>query len=612
MSLISELKRRNVFKVAVAYLALGWVVLQVTDIVVPALNLPPTIISNIVYIGIVGFFLAVFLAWAYELTPEGLKPTDEVDEDVSIRATTGHKINRLIIGLMAVAIAVLLFDRFYTPGQLPVVGPAVDVENTVAVMPFTDMSADRSQEYFGDGMAEEILNVLTTISELDVTSRTTAFSLKGENLSIPEIAERLDVNYVVEGSIRSDGNFVRVTAQLIDVANDTHLWSETFDRELEGIFAIQDQISLAIADALKVELLGDQIGNVPTENIEAYDLYLQAMSKFDVPNWESTKEAQALLDRAIDLDPDFAEAWAARAGSYGAEITYGDLDDAEIDARLDLAIDAANRATLLDPSLLTVWSNMAWTHMQRLDFEQARIYYSRVREEVLSDSAYLDDPGIFYTAVGWFDDAIDVLERAVEQDPEDSVSYSILGRAYLSNGEPEKGLVALSTSIGQGYGPARINMAIVHLMNGDQDAAKAELQTRWGEAPTLVSASGAQMDGAEFIGLMVDGYFDPDLRNEYQQYLPSPEAISLITGSMLLKDSEHLTNWLADSTFNRYLIITYVMAPPFRDMLNQPTMKEYINSIGLPDFWRANKWPGFCRPIGDDDYECQDMYGNYP
>jgi len=123
MSLISELKRRNVFKVAVAYLALGWVVLQVTDIVVPALNLPPTIISNIVYIGIVGFFLAVFLAWAYELTPEGLKPTDEVDEDVSIRATTGHKINRLIICLMAVAIAVLLFDRFYTPGQLPVVGP---------------------------------------------------------------------------------------------------------------------------------------------------------------------------------------------------------------------------------------------------------------------------------------------------------------------------------------------------------------------------------------------------------------------------------------------------------------------------------------------------------
>jgi len=613
MSLISELKRRNVFKVAAAYLALGWVVLQVTDIVVPALNLPPTIISNIVYIGIVGFFLAVFLAWAYELTPEGLKPTDEVDEDVSIRATTGHKINRLIIGLMAVAIAVLLFDRLYTPGEPAVanVSPSVELENTIAVMPFADMSPDGSQEYFGDGMAEEILNVLTTNSELDVTSRTTAFSLKGENLSIPEIADRLDVNYIVEGSIRSDGNFVRVTAQLIDVANDTHLWSETFDREMQGVFAIQDEISLAIADALRVELFGNQIGSVPTNNMEAYDLYLQAIRKFDVPNSQKVTEAQQMLFRVIELDPEFASAWAALAGSYEAEITWNELNDAEIDQRLVLAIDAANKATLLDPNLVTAWTVTGNAHLQRLDLQHARDFLTRAQQ--LTKNRQVDDFGIFYTAVGWFDDAIEVLERAVELDPEASVHYSVLGRAYLSNGEVEKGLAALNTSIKQGYGAAHVNMALFHLMNGDKESAKAELVSVWNKGVFLISTDGAaELETTDFVGTLVDGYFDPDLRAEYVQYLPSEELITLITGSMLLMDSEHLTNWLADSTFNRYLIITYLMAPPFRDMLNQPAMKAYINSTGLPDFWRANKWPDFCRPVGDDDYECQDMYGNYP
>ena len=615
MPLIAELKRRNVFKVAVAYLALGWLVLQVTDIIVPALNLPASINSIVVYIGIVGFFFAVFFAWAYELTPEGIKPTHEVDKSVSIRANTGQRINRIIIGLMAVAIGVLLFDRFGahdTPSETAVSATTVR-ENTIAVMPFTDMSRDRSQEYFGDGMAEEILNVLTTVDGLKVTSRTTAFSLKGENLSIPEIAGRLNVNYVVEGSVRSDGDFVRVTAQLIDVANDAHLWSETFDRELKGIFAIQDEISLAITDALKVELLGEQIGKVPTDNMEAYDLYLQAIRKFDVPSWDKVKEAQALLSRAVELDPDFAEAWAALASGYRAEIIYGYLTGAEIEQRLNQAVDASNRATLLDPGNLSAWSNVANNHLQRLDFEQAKIYFDRIRTMSSDNSAATDELGIFYTAVGWFDDAIDMLERAVELDPRDSVSYSILGRAYLSNGDMEKAVAALDKSIGQGYPAAHVNMAMVHLANGDRDATKAELQAQWRSTPKFFrAAADASLSEQEYVGVLVDGYFDPERRDEYRLYLPQPEPFDLITGSMLLKDAEHLTEWLADSTYNRFLVITYVFAPPFRDMLNQPAMKTYINSIGLQDFWRKHKWPHFCRPVGDEDFECQDVDGNYP
>jgi hypothetical protein len=232
------------------------------------------------------------------------------------------------------------------------------------------------------------------------------------------------------------------------------------------------------------------------------------------------------------------------------------------------------------------------------------------------DTASTSDPGLFYTTVGWFDDAIDVLERAVELDPDSSVDYSVLGRAYLSNGEMDKALAALNISIDQGYPAAHINMAMVHLTNGDRAAASAELQGYWnlGGAVTDAAASAAEagLSVPEYIDVLVDGFFEPDVRDEYRPFLPPSESFALITGSMLLKDSEHLTGWLTDTTFNRFLVITYVFAPPFRDMLNQPAMKAYINSTGLPDFWRANKWPDFCRPVGDDDYECQDMYGNYP
>ena len=279
MSLFTELKRRNIFKVAMAYLALGWVVVQVTDMAVPALNLPESLNSIVFYLGVIGFPFAMLFTWAFELTPDGIKKTAEVEEVESISATTGQKMNYAIIGLLIIAVGFLLYDR--GAEQEPEEIILADIANTIAVLPFEDLSADGTQDYFGKGMAEEILNVLVSVDELDVASRTSAFALKDQNLLIPEIAERLNVNYIVEGSIRSDGDNVRITAQLIDVAAARHLWSDTYDRELTSIFAIQDEISVAIADALKVELIGDALGDVPTQNMEAYGLFLQARRLLD-------------------------------------------------------------------------------------------------------------------------------------------------------------------------------------------------------------------------------------------------------------------------------------------------------------------------------------------
>ncbi|MCZ6830951.1 MAG: FlgO family outer membrane protein, partial [Gammaproteobacteria bacterium] len=277
-SLLAELKRRNVYRVAFAYLILGWLVLQITDIVAPALHLPVWTITLVTFLGIIGFPFAMFFTWAFEMTPQGLKRTADVHPEESISHETGSQINRLIFAMMAMAILVLLVDRlFYRVEQSPATGeinqaagermvPATAVEpqpvaaaargkpRSIAVLPFVNMSNDPDQEYFSDGISEELLNGLARIGELRVAARTSSFAFKGKNLDIKEIGNKLNVEAVLEGSVRKSGKRIRITAQLIDVNDGFHLWSDTYDRDLTDIFVIQDEISAAIIEALRVHL----------------------------------------------------------------------------------------------------------------------------------------------------------------------------------------------------------------------------------------------------------------------------------------------------------------------------------------------------------------------
>jgi TolB-like protein/Flp pilus assembly protein TadD len=280
------------------------------------------------YIGILAFPFALIFAWAFELTPDGLRRTENVHPEESISRETGSNLNRVIIGLMGIAIAILLGERMFISGG----GSALEVDRTVAtaettvpitddgkpksiaVLPFLNMSNDPEQEYFSDGISEELLNALAKISELRVAARTSSFAFKGKNQDITEIGNQLNVETILEGSVRKSGQRLRITAQLISVQDGYHIWSETYDRDLTDIFAIQDEISAAIVDALKVHLTGDETESAHRAvDLEAYNFYLQAQHSLRRRTEKSLQLAKKQYQKAIDIAPDYAAAWAGKA-----------------------------------------------------------------------------------------------------------------------------------------------------------------------------------------------------------------------------------------------------------------------------------------------------------
>jgi TolB-like protein len=270
LSLIAELKRRNVFRVSAAYLALGWIVTQVTSTVAPWLHLPEWVGPVVLWIGVIGFPFVVMFAWIYELTPEGIKRESEVDPSASVTHHTARRLDYVIIALLVAAIGLFAFHEFrpaakkrvtvvarMTPQAVPGAAPSVaGADRSVAVLPFVDMSAGKDQEYFADGISEELLNLLAKIPQLRVIARTSSFSFKGKEVDIAEIAKKLNVANVLEGSVRKSGDTLRITAQLIRASDSSHVWSETYDRKMTDVFAVQDEIAAAVVEQLKVTLLG--------------------------------------------------------------------------------------------------------------------------------------------------------------------------------------------------------------------------------------------------------------------------------------------------------------------------------------------------------------------
>lgn len=335
MSFFNELKRRNVFRVAVAYLVLGWVVLQVTDTVAPALRLPEWTLTVVTWFGIIGFPFAVFFAWAFELTPEGIKREHEVDRTQSQTGTTGRKLDFAIIALLVLALGIIVWDAYLSE---PASGDAeltqnreasseMDAEPTpqrigsIAVLPFTNMSAVGDNVFFAGGVHEEILTNLSRIENLRVVSRTTAMRYINSTQSIREIGEELDVRFIVEGSVRRINNHVRITVQLIDAAEDTHLWASNYDRELVDVFATQSAVAAEITNSLHLEIQPDTVGtldNMPTRSVKAYDLFIKAKS---IERSEGESESKLsgmtqLLEEAVREDPEFASAWGALSETY--------------------------------------------------------------------------------------------------------------------------------------------------------------------------------------------------------------------------------------------------------------------------------------------------------
>jgi TolB-like protein len=343
VSIFSELQRRNVFRVSAAYVISAWLLAQVADLVLDNIGAPDWVMQTILLVLVLGLAPTVFFSWAYEVTPEGIKRESEVDRSQSITHFTGRKLDRTITFVLLLAVAYFAVDKFVLSPAQPVATTTETSQelaeteaagNTIAVLPFVNMSGDQENEYFSDGLSEELLNVLAKNPALQVAARTSSFSMKGEKLEIGEIGRRLNVDHVLEGSVRKSGDQVRITAQLIRVDNGFHLWSDTYDRKLDDIFAVQDEIAAKITAALLPQLVGESEAQTTAAAssdyavpAEAYQAYLLARDNFNRLTQSSIASAYEQLKDLVRQYPDYAEAQAlyAHATLMNSRRMEGDL-----------------------------------------------------------------------------------------------------------------------------------------------------------------------------------------------------------------------------------------------------------------------------------------------
>ncbi len=362
MSFFEKLKRRNVIKVAAAYLIVAWLLLLVSDTLVPALHLPDWFHSGVAFVLILGFPVSILFAWAFEITPDGFKREHEVDRSQSITHETSRKLDFIIIGVLVVALGYFAFDKFVlqpsrdaelvqatteaVTEQVSEPGKSETAEKSIAVLPFDNFSNLSESAFFAAGMQEDILNSLAHIPELLVTSRTTTLRYIDSDLSLPEIAAELNVVYIMEGSVRRVGDEIRISVQLIEAANDRHVWSQSFDRTIQDVFAIQAEVAEQVAEELQLKIVNEWRGQKPTDSVVAYDLFLRGRELASEVSTSSLERALNLYESAIEVDPGFADAYAGKATALAL---VGHYYPAQWQVQRDPAFAAAEKALGLDP-----------------------------------------------------------------------------------------------------------------------------------------------------------------------------------------------------------------------------------------------------------------------
>ncbi|MDH3265750.1 MAG: hypothetical protein OEM25_02185 [Gammaproteobacteria bacterium] len=423
MTLFAELGRRNVFRVAIAYAVASWVLLQIVDVISPIFELPawaPKLIFVVLAIGLVP---ALIFAWAFELTPDGIKKESEIDRSRSITPHTARKLNMVIIGSLLAAVVLLLLDRHYDNPEESAqesVAAISGANKSIAVLPFVNMSSDEEQEFFSDGITEEILNSLASEKSLKVAGRTSSFAFKGQNEDLRRIGDALGVNHILEGSVRKAGAQVRITAQLIQVDTGFHLWSETYDRELTDVFAIQDEIANEILKQLKNQLLADHesvVVEAKRTNPVVYDLYLRAKQRIYTRKGSEIDIAISELDKAIQLDSEYAPAFAQRgiATLLMSEQQYGTIPHNESNRRGKRFIDQALR---LDENLAEGWAALGLYYTRTP--AEAEFAVDHLTKALSINPNLIDAANWLQTALqilGDFKGSLEILVDIAERDP---------------------------------------------------------------------------------------------------------------------------------------------------------------------------------------------------
>lgn len=494
-NLFDELRRRNVIRVAIAYLIAAWLVMQVADIVLDIILAPPWVMQVFLLIVSLGLPIVLIISWAYELTPDGLKRESEVDRSQSITGDTGRKLNLITIGMLVAVLVVVGYERAFAPQreatEALTAGAEAAADKSIAVLAFEDLSAAGDQEYFADGLSEELLNVLAKVPDLKVAGRTSSFAFKGQNKDLREIGELLNVAHILEGSVRKSGDRIRVTAQLIKASDGFHLFSETYDRDLSDIFAVQDEIAKSISDAMLSQIVGSDASTITAKtDTETYELYLLARQRINSRGFGEMQEASAMLDRALEIDPIYAPALAQKAlVTYLMSDTLGAYGDIPFAEAVPAATKLVDQAVALDGDLAEAHAvkGLILNTESRYDESIDELMLALNLNPTMSDARNWLHQSLQST--GRVDESRLQLEEVVEHDPTFGPAFNNLVSDYLRTNETDlaDALIDRVASIVGENDNIRLSRGMIAVMAGRSADAVRDLEIAYQENPNASS-----------------------------------------------------------------------------------------------------------------------------
>ncbi len=598
MNILGEMKRRNLYRVGMVYIVAGWILIQGGYALSGYFAAPGWMMAVFIALLVLGFPAIMYFAWSYERTPDGLRRVAEVDPEQSITRETGQRLDIVIMALLAAVVAMVSLERFVPqPPEMEAANAVLEVpepepepvilENSIAVLPFVNMSAEPDQDYFSDGLSEELLNVLTHVEGLNVASRTSSFAYKEDVRSINEIARRLRVANILEGSVRKVGNRLRITAQLIDADTDVHLWSDSYDRDLTDIFQVQDEIANAIVSALTIELgVGLQAVNVEsaTSNLDAYDLYLRARELFIAR--ENLPTSWELLQQATHLDPKFARAWETLSAVHSVSTSWFPGDGIDHDS---LALAAARRALELDPGLSMPHAVIGMKHQVT-----GEGYPGAIRS---LDLALGNDPknatawlwrGITLKDMGYIEKALADFEQCLAIDAGYLNCSQHRAETLLALGRIEEGVRQYEDTIEANFHSA--------------DDAFVSYYVRTGQRRTalLVAALSLRRPFAP-IRDWIEAIENPD--QDHSARVARFNAWGA-TYNIDICDMETVAIALKqEQCFQIVANARLMWQPDTAGYRKTQAFKDYVNTH-LMGYWQEHGFPPGCRPLDDGDFDC--------
>jgi adenylate cyclase len=594
LQLLQELQRRNVFRVAIGYVVSSWLLVQVADLVLENIGSPDWVMQTIMLLLALGFPVVVFFSWAYEVTPEGLKRESEVDRSQSITHVTGRKLDRAIVAVLVIALAYFAFDKF-------VLGPRRDAElvqgmqqavsdqaraeskvtaesdASIAVLPFVNMSSDAEQEYFSDGLSEELLNLLAKIPELRVIGRTSSFQFKGKNEDLRVIGEKLGVANILEGSVRKSGDTIRVTAQLISAADGAHLWSDTFDRNLDDIFKVQDEIAGSVVETLKLKLLGRAVvqRNTP-KNSEAYDLYLRGHYFYVRLADTQLEKAKNYFEQALALDPELALAWSGMSAVYIGQTLGGELP---VDLGRGLAVEALEKALAIDPMLAGAHYRLGFIRLLfDWDWPGAEDAFRQTLVIEPNSAEALSGLGLLSMALNRPEDAIDFQQQSLKMDPLRAASHHNLGFVNYQQDRYEAAEAAFRTAreiAGGSYTRSNYYVALSLLGEGKIEAARSEIANETGEqwrlagTATIAHALDREAESEAALLQLVENF-------------SGTAAIAIAQAYAYRGDSDSALQWLEKAYEQHDPLIPWITGNPLLKSLHGDTrFDDFVARLNL-------------------------------